>query len=605
MYRRHAVLFAYRAWRVYARRRLSRTTYRRLTLLAVSLLAFLAWLGKRDVATSHEARVGQTARLMAASGWPWDAQPADAAAMGVRPDSEGQYAVPRFDIPPLRVNPWLIPVLNGQVRLQKPPLPNWCAAALYRLTGHPTEFATRLVPALMGAIATFLVADLAGMILGRTASLIAGLVWAGTLTVVVQFRETTADPYLAFFTTLAVWAWLRASTPGSSRRRFGLTLLFYASLGLGVLSKGPFIFLHVGVALAAFAWSVRRRPRAGPAAHIAGIVVMLAIALPWPLYVLTHVENVTALWKMETTRGEGGRSIDYILSHLWELPARSFELALPWVPFWLVGIVASLPRKGRGLGRARRLAFPLLWYGATIAVFSFSPEKKSAYLLPVMPAQAMLVTIGLLAARRLFKPSAERGLVVAQALIAAGFAVGAVVSIAHIDRGAMVAAAVVMGIGLAMLAAGAARALRWRVNRWFKPLGAGVVLTSVVIGVLARAAEDNARSAKPFARYAGEQLLLPPANVLVPRLSAEASFYLPLGMRYDPAGPEVYDLVEPPRGKKFDVSRYKPDLPHGKLVSAEVVPVPGEPPNAHWRLVRIHVEPEQPATSPASRATPP
>jgi hypothetical protein len=125
-----------------------------------------------------------------------------------------------------------------------------------------------------------------------------------------------------------------------------------------------------------------------------------------------------------------------------------------------------------------------------------------------------------------------------------------------------------------------------------------------VIGVLARAAEDNARSAKPFADYAGAQLLLPPANVLVPRLSAEASFYLPLGMRYDPAGTEVYDLIEPPRGKRFDASRYKPDLPHGKMVSAEIVPVPGEPPNAHFRLVRIHVAPESPTTNPTSRATP-
>jgi 4-amino-4-deoxy-L-arabinose transferase-like glycosyltransferase len=586
---------------------LSRTTYRRLTLLAVSLLAFMAWLGKRDVATSHEARVGQTARLMAASGWPWNARPVEAAAMGVRPDSAGQYSVPRFDIPPLHVNPWLVPVLNGQIRLQKPPLPNWCAATLYRLTGRSSEFATRLVPAAMGVLATFLVADVAGIILGRATSLIAGIVWAGTLTVIAQFREATADPYLAFFTMLAVWAWVRASMPGSSRNRLGLTLLFYASLGLGVLSKGPFIFLHVALALAAFTWSVRRRPRAGSTAHGLGIAVMLAIALPWPLYVLTRVENVTALWKMETTRGEGERSIGYVLSHLWEFPGRSFEIALPWVPFWLVGIAATfttLRGKSRRTSRARRLAFPLLWYLATIAIFSFSPEKKSAYLLPVMPAQALLVTIGLLVAPRLFKPSTARGLVIVQALIAAGFAVGAVATIAHIDRHTTIAAAVVTMAALAMLAAGAARAFKWRVNRWFTPLGAGVILACVVIGVFARAAGDNTRSAKPFAHYAGDHLL-PPTNVLVPRLSAEASFYLPLGMRYDPAGTELYDVVEPPRGKRFDVSRYNPDLPHGKMTSAEIVPVPAEPPNAHFRLVHIHVQPESPTTSPASRATPP
>jgi 4-amino-4-deoxy-L-arabinose transferase-like glycosyltransferase len=589
---------------------LSRVTRRRLTLLAVSLLAFIAWLGKRDIATSHEARVGQTARVMAASGWPWDARPAEAAAIGVRPDAKGTYAVPRFDVPPLRVNPWLIPVLNGQIRLQKPPLPNWCASTLYRLTGGSSEFATRFVPAAMGAVLTFVIADLAGLILGRATTLIAGLAWAGTLTVVLQFREATADPYLAFFTTMAVWAWVRAGMPGQSRHRFTLIALFYASIGLGVLSKGPFIFLHVGLALAAYAWTVRRRPRAGVAAHLAGVALMLAIALPWPAYVLTHVENVADLWRMETTRGDGDRGIGYILAHVWEFPARSFELALPWIPFWLAGILAATPRRGaRRTSRARRYAFPLVWYLATFAVFSFSPEKKSAYVLPVMPAQAMLVAIGLLAAGRLFKPSMARGLVVTQALIAAGFAVGAAVTIWRLDRGATVAIGVATILTLVMLATGVRRAFAWRVNRWFVPLGAGVVLASVAFAGLARAAQDNVRSAEEFAELAGDRLL-PPANVLLPHLSAEASFYLPLGMRYDPAGTEVYDVVEPPQRKRFDASAFKPDLPHGAAVSAEIVQLPGEPPNARWRLVRIHVGSERapergPTTNPTSRATPP
>jgi len=39
----------------------------------------------------------------------------------------------------------------------------------------------------------------------------------------------------------------------------------------------------------------------------------------------------------------------------------------------------------------RRLFFPLAWYGATVVFFSFVHLKKDAYLLPVMPAQALLV----------------------------------------------------------------------------------------------------------------------------------------------------------------------------------------------------------------------
>jgi 4-amino-4-deoxy-L-arabinose transferase-like glycosyltransferase len=459
----------------------------------------------------------------------------------------------------------------------------------------------------MGVLAMFLVADLTRLILGgRIASLIAALAWAGTFTVITEFRAATADPYLAFFTILAVWAWARASTR-AARNRFALVLVFYASLGLGVMSKGPLVFLHVGLALAAYAWSVRRRPRAGATAHVVGLILLLAIAAPWPAYVLTHVENVTALWKMETTRGEGSHGIGFILSHLWELPARSFEIALPWIPFWIVGIAVTLKAKSRGRARIRdrRYAFPLIWYIATFAVFSFSPEKKSAYLLPVMPAQAMLVALGVLGARRMFKPALARGLIVAQAVIAAALAASAVIVIARLhDRPGAVAAAILTILSAAMLIAGIRRAMVWRANRWFPPFGAGIVLAGVAFGVLEMAARDNERSAKSFAGYAG-QLLLPPANVLVPRLSAEASFYLPLGMRYDPAAPDALDVVEPPHGRTFDLSRYKPDLPHGKLLSAEIVPVPGEPPDPHWRLVRVYVGREEPITSPASRATPP
>jgi hypothetical protein len=329
---------------------LSRITHRRLTLLAISLLAFVAWLGKRDVATSHEARVGQTARLMAASGWPWNAQPAEAAAMGVRPDAKGTYAVPRFDIAPLHVNPWLVPVLNGQIRLQKPPLPNWCAATLYRLTGRESEFATRFVPALMGALVTFLVADLAALILGRAAALVAGLAWAGTLTVVLQFREATADPYLAFFTALAVWAWVRASSRVAGNRFRAHRVVLTRASASACYRRG-----RSSSCTSALRSSLTRDdPSAaagGLVAHLAGLALMLAIALPWPAYVLTHVENVIALWKMETTRGEGERGVGYILSHLWEFPARSFELALAVDP------VLAHRARGGGVSATRRAAF--------------------------------------------------------------------------------------------------------------------------------------------------------------------------------------------------------------------------------------------------------
>jgi 4-amino-4-deoxy-L-arabinose transferase-like glycosyltransferase len=576
---------------------------------ALALVVFFGWLGARDVTTSHEARVAQTARVMAASGWPWAADRVEAAALGVKADREGTFAVARYDVPPLRVNPWLIPVLNGEVRLQKPPLPNWCVATLYRLFGV-SEFATRLMPALFAAIGALLVADLARRVIGRAAGLIAALVWVSTLSVVAEFRETTPDPFLAFLTLVAVWAWVRASRTGPRSAAF--LMVAYVSLGLGTLAKGPFVFVHVGIAVAAYAYCFRRRPRAGVTAHVLGVLLMLAIAVPWPWYALTHVEHAAALWGKETTRGGETGAKDIVLRS-WEYLPRLLEFILPWTPLWLLGIVASLKRGPR---RRRRL-FPLLWAGVTVAAFSLSPEKKNAYLLPVMPALTLLVTIGVLALAAALRRG-QRGwsglVLAAQLVLGVGVAVLGLVTLGGWGGRAdlVIGAAVALpAFVLLVVAARRARVARGPsgVRRWLLPQAAGTALACALTGAFAHAVRDNVRSAKPFARNASE-LVRPPASLDVPRLQAEASFYLPLEVRYDPAAQIVYDIVEPGPSKKLLMNEYRPPLPHGRVVDAEIVQVAGQALHGHWQLIRMTVEPlptSQPqsaSTSPASPATP-
>src|SRR3954465_9774393 len=119
-------------------------------LLALALLLFLPMVGTRDVVTSHEARVVQTARQMAAAGWPWEGRRGAVPVVGWR-DVEGRKELVRLPQKGTRdVNPWLVPVFNGSVRLQKPPLPYWCAAVLFKVIGFG-EGAARLPGAVMGA----------------------------------------------------------------------------------------------------------------------------------------------------------------------------------------------------------------------------------------------------------------------------------------------------------------------------------------------------------------------------------------------------------------------------------------------------------------------
>ena len=66
-------------------------------LVLAAMPVFVALLGRRDIGTSHEARVAQTARQMADAGWPWNARALSVPVSGLIEGAEGKRlaALPR------------------------------------------------------------------------------------------------------------------------------------------------------------------------------------------------------------------------------------------------------------------------------------------------------------------------------------------------------------------------------------------------------------------------------------------------------------------------------------------------------------------------------
>lgn len=110
-----------------------------LVMVALLLSALLIGLGERPLYKIQEVRIAETAREMVASG------------------------------------DWLVPRYNGELRLQKPPLPYWLTAASYRLFGV-NEIATRLPAVLFGLLSAFLFTFWGASRLGERASTNAALV---------------------------------------------------------------------------------------------------------------------------------------------------------------------------------------------------------------------------------------------------------------------------------------------------------------------------------------------------------------------------------------------------------------------------------------------
>jgi 4-amino-4-deoxy-L-arabinose transferase-like glycosyltransferase len=578
-------------------------------------LVFLLFIGRQDVTITHEARVAQTARETAASGWPWRARRVEVPAARLVVEGGRKFLKPDPAAPLLRVNPWVVPVLTGEIRLQKPPLPYWCAAVLFRLFGEGAG-AARLVPALLGAAATLVIYDLARRLLGRRAGIIAALVWVSSYFVVSEFRKTMADPYLAFFTLASVWAWVRASSsprttaifhaprePSGSvvgpprtgppetvpGRRPGVPIvawlvLFYASLALSLLAKGPVVLVHFGIAAVAYHVCYRRLVPSHPLGHIAGVLLLLAVALPWPLAVWRSVPHALELWRYESVGelADNRRNAAPFWAYLPKLP----YLALPWTPLWAAALVYPFLRarhsdsdatSARLLRRRRRLFFPLAWYGATVVFFSFVNLKKDAYLLPVMPAQVLLVTqfvMACLAWARL-----RRGVKWLDTLTSVQTAVGAVAAVAIVallvtqqksgPAGSRLPFAAVAALGVAVLAVSVVpvrqRALAIRgVNpgwlpRWFVAEAVACAVALAAFVAVYNAAKENRRSPRPFAatvwRLVSQGGAAPAPGRALYRggLPPTVAFYLPLDTGREDAARTII-VVAGKNGRAADVA---------------------------------------------------
>ena len=381
--------------------------------LALGAATFLLDLGGRRVTASHEARVGLTARAMADAGPPWAATPVRVGLPRGRGSAD--------------VNPWLIPVFEGSVRLQKPPVPYWTSAGLMRL-GVRGEWAIRLVPAVLGLLATVLVYDLARQLGDRRLAGPAALVWVTLFSLVENYRRGMADPYLAFFALAALVAWVRACrASGREGGAAGAGLVAaWAAVGIGLMAKGPVVLIHVVVPAAALAWTHGLRPRRSWGWHARwqaiGLVGLLAVGLPWPAYVLTHLPGTLEVWRYESV----GEFADNARNARpwWYYGPIAVELTLPWTPLVVAGLARSLRSAWRLPGRRRRELFAPLWLGAIVVFFSLAHMKKEAYLLPVVPAVALLAARGVVGASAMVRRgmAAGRGWRLVQAGVGVAFA---------------------------------------------------------------------------------------------------------------------------------------------------------------------------------------
>jgi len=292
---------------------------------------------------------------------------------------------------------FLVPHKNFEIYTDKPPMLFWLMNLVWFLTGHVSDIGARLVGPAFGLGAIWGSWRLGARLWDETTGAVAAAVLAGTSFFAIYGGAVMFDTMLAAATVGGLLALIAAtSAPGVNRRAwagFGLALAF------GVLAKGPVILLHLGPALLTvplWANSIRR-PSGGEIARGAAFALVIALA-------------IVGLWVVPAAI-LGGPEYRHMI--LWEQTAgrtvQSFAHARPW--YWLLALTPLLffpwawtPSLWRGLRRLslsdRGLRLCLIQAGAGLVLFSLVSGKQVHYLIPELPAVALIFARALIAGGR-------------------------------------------------------------------------------------------------------------------------------------------------------------------------------------------------------------
>ena len=301
---------------------------------------------------------------------------------------EGRYAEIAREM--LASGDWVTPHLNDLPYLEKPPLQYWATALAYHVFGQ-NEWSARLCATLSGWLNVVLVFLLGRRLWNvRTGAIAAALLGSSVLHFFMG-QVLTLDMTFTFLLTAMLCSFCMAQqTRESARESSGWwMLLSWSMLGLATLTKGIVAWVIAGGVLAIYMlwqrdWDAWRSLRLLP-----GIGILLIITLPW--FVLVSRANPDFL------------QFFFIHEHLLRYMTDSAERVEPWWYFIAILAVGVLPwlwqmssalghgwraTAARGKFDAQRLLW--IWCVFVLVFFSLSGSKLPPYILPILPALALL-----------------------------------------------------------------------------------------------------------------------------------------------------------------------------------------------------------------------
>ncbi len=293
---------------------------------------------------------------------------------------EGRYAQIPNEM--LAHGEWVVPTLQGEPYLDKPPLLYWLVMASYSILGAH-DWTARLVPALAVHLTILLLYLIGRRSIGERSALCGAMVLSLAPGFLSVGRLLVLDGLLTLWVALAVLSAFEALRGPALDWRWWLLAAF--ATGLGVLTKGPIALVLLVPPLVAYGWLSGRLCKPGRWACSIFLTVVLLVSVPWYVAICLRLPNFAwqFFWHHNVMR--------------FVQPFDHLEPVWFYVPILLGGflpaslLLASFVRfllSSDGETASRRsseMGFLLLAGGWCVLFFSLSGCKLATYVLPAFP----------------------------------------------------------------------------------------------------------------------------------------------------------------------------------------------------------------------------
>jgi 4-amino-4-deoxy-L-arabinose transferase-like glycosyltransferase len=298
---------------------------------------------------------------------------------------------------------WVTPTLQAKPWLEKPVLYYWEAMVSFRAFGV-SDRAARLPGALDAALLIAVIYFFLRRF--RPGSELDGALIAASCAGMIGFaRAAATDMPLAACFGIALLGWYGWY---ESRRRIYLAG-FYFFLALGTLAKGP-VAPALSAVILLIVLAIKRDWRAiWPTLWIPGITLYLAVMLPWYIAVQMRNPEFFRVFILEHNLARFSQDVYHHRQPFWFYLPVFLLAAMPWTIVLILALWERLRRLSEKPSAEKSFSqnssenswalFLLIWMLVPILFFSASQSKLPGYILPALPAAALLVT-GWVAQRR-------------------------------------------------------------------------------------------------------------------------------------------------------------------------------------------------------------